>query len=176
MSEAVDKTAAGATRGLLGSYSFILTMLGLEMWTGQHGIQLGLGLFLLILGALSAYAAFFWETAKKVLSTQAQIAIGNRAFEPREKMSNFSVSLLIVIVMPMSPMMLPLVIMIPMTAVMLPVFMLLPLPSAVLPIPRIVVVFVVARSHPKAVSLPKTLAGHSNLDRPSDAMPTLVCY
>jgi len=87
---------------------------------------------------------------------KAQIAIGDRAFEPREKMSNFSVSLLIVIVMPMSPMMLPLVIMIPMTAVMLPVFMLLPLPSAVLPIPRIVVVFVVARSHPVAALVRRT--------------------
>lgn len=77
--DAIEKTAAGATRGLLGSYSFILVMLGLEMWTAQHGTQFGLGLFLLILGGLLAYAAFFWETAKRVLSVEAQTAIGKFA-------------------------------------------------------------------------------------------------
>jgi hypothetical protein len=79
MSDAIDRTAAGATRGLLGSYSFILVMLGLEMWTSEHATQFGLGLFLLILGGLLAYAAFFWETAKKVLSIEAQTAIGHFA-------------------------------------------------------------------------------------------------
>src|SRR5262249_11943266 len=53
-------------------------------------------------------------------------------------------------------MMLPLVIMIPMTAVMLPVFVFLPLPTAVLPIPRIVVVLIVARSHPVAALVGRT--------------------
>jgi hypothetical protein len=79
MSDSVEKTAAGATRGLLGSYSFILVMLGLEMWTSEHATQFGLGLFLLIIGGLLAYAAFFWETAKKVLSIEAQTALGSFA-------------------------------------------------------------------------------------------------
>ena len=76
MSDAVEKTAAGATRGFLGSLSFILLMLGLEMLTDKSGIQLGLGFFLIIFGAICAYAAFFWESAKKILSMEAQVAIG----------------------------------------------------------------------------------------------------
>jgi len=79
MSETVEKTAGGATRGLLGSFSFILVMLGLEMVTDKTGIQLGLGVFLIIVGALCAYAAFFWESAKRVLSDDAQAAIGHFA-------------------------------------------------------------------------------------------------
>jgi hypothetical protein len=79
MSDAVEKTAAGATRGFLGSLSFILLMLGLEMLTDKSGIQLGLGFFLVIFGALCAYAAFFWESAKRVLSTEAQVALGRFA-------------------------------------------------------------------------------------------------
>ena len=79
MSDSVEKTAGGATRGLFGSFSFILVMLGLEMVTDKAGIQLGLGLFLIMLGALCAYTAFFWESAKKVLSNEAQLAIGGFA-------------------------------------------------------------------------------------------------
>jgi hypothetical protein len=76
MSDSVDKTAAGATRGFFGSLSFILLMVGVEMLTDKSGVQLGLGVFLLILGVLCAYAAFFWESAKRVLSAEAQDAIG----------------------------------------------------------------------------------------------------
>jgi hypothetical protein len=79
MSDTVDKTAAGATRGFFGSISFILLLLGLEMLTDKSGVQLGLGFFLVIFGAICAYAAFFWESAKKVLSSEAQEAIGRFA-------------------------------------------------------------------------------------------------
>jgi hypothetical protein len=76
MSDAIEKTAAGATRGFFGSLGFILLMLGLKGMTGAAGIQFGVGLFLALIGGLCFYAAFFWETAKKVLSAEAQQAIG----------------------------------------------------------------------------------------------------
>ena len=49
MSDAIEKTAAGATRSLLGALGFILLLLGLEMMTEKAGIQFGLGLFLSLL-------------------------------------------------------------------------------------------------------------------------------
>jgi len=79
MSDAIEKTAAGATRGFFGSLGFILLMLGLEGMTGAAGIQFGVGLFLALIGGLCFYAAFFWETAKKVLSAEAQQAVGHLA-------------------------------------------------------------------------------------------------
>lgn len=79
MSEAIEKTAAGATRGFFAALGFILLMLGLEGMTGAAGIQFGVGLFLTLLGALCFYAAFFWETAKKILSEPAQQALGRFA-------------------------------------------------------------------------------------------------
>jgi hypothetical protein len=59
--------------------AFILLMLGLEGVTGVAGIQLGLGIFLIIIGSLCFYAAVFWENAKKALSADAQDAIGRFA-------------------------------------------------------------------------------------------------
>jgi hypothetical protein len=79
MSDAVEKTAAGATRGFFGALGFILLMLGLEGMTGAAEIRFGLGLFLTLLGALCCYAAFFWESAKRVLSLEAQATIGRFA-------------------------------------------------------------------------------------------------
>ena len=38
MSEAIEKTAAGATRGFFAALGFILLMLGLEGMTGAAGI------------------------------------------------------------------------------------------------------------------------------------------
>lgn len=79
MSDAIEKTVAGATRGFFGALGFILLMLGLEGMTGAAGIQFGVGLFLALLGALCFYVAFFWETAKRVLSAEAQLGIGKFA-------------------------------------------------------------------------------------------------
>jgi hypothetical protein len=76
MSDAIEKTAAGATRSFFGALGFILLMVGVEGMTGAAGIQFGVGLFLALLGALCFFAFFFWETAKKVLSVQALQAIG----------------------------------------------------------------------------------------------------
>jgi hypothetical protein len=68
MSEAIEKTAAGATRSFFGTLGFILLMVGVEGMTGVAGIPVGAGLFLALLGALCVYAAFFWETAKSIIS------------------------------------------------------------------------------------------------------------
>lgn len=79
MSDVVEKTAAGATRGFFGALGFILLLLGLEGMTGAAGIQFGVGLFLALIGFLCFYAAFFWENAKKVLSVEAQQVIARFA-------------------------------------------------------------------------------------------------
>jgi hypothetical protein len=65
MSEAVEKTAAGATKSLFGALGFILLMLGLEGMTGAAGIQFGLGFFLAILGgALLLYCLLLGNGTK----------------------------------------------------------------------------------------------------------------
>lgn len=79
MSDAIDKTAAGATRGFFGSLAFILLMVGVEGMTGAAELPPGLGPVLIVVGGACAYAAFFWESAKKVLSAAAQAAIGSFA-------------------------------------------------------------------------------------------------
>jgi hypothetical protein len=79
MSDPIEATAAGATRAFFGALAFIFLMLGLEGMTGIAGIPFGLGLFLALLGAFCFYAFVFWENAKRVLSTEAQAAIGRFA-------------------------------------------------------------------------------------------------
>jgi hypothetical protein len=76
MSDPVETTAAGATRVLFGTIAFICLMVGIEGVTGIEKISVGLSALLIAAGAICAYAAFFWETAKKVLSQDAQNAIG----------------------------------------------------------------------------------------------------
>jgi hypothetical protein len=49
------------------------------MMTEKAGIQLGLGLFLALLGSLCFYASFLWDSAQRALSTEAQLAIGSFA-------------------------------------------------------------------------------------------------
>ena len=75
MSDAIETTAAGATRVLFGTIAFICLMVGIEGMTGAEKISLGLSGLLIGAGAICAYAAFFWETAKKVLSNDAQDAV-----------------------------------------------------------------------------------------------------
>jgi len=79
MSDALENTAAGATRGFFGALGFILLMVGVERMTGASGIQSGVGIFLTLMGGLCFYAFFFWESAKKVLSVEAQEVIGRFA-------------------------------------------------------------------------------------------------
>ncbi len=75
MSDAIETTAAGATRVLFGTVAFICLMVGIEGMTGVEKISVGLSALLIGAGAICAYAAFFWEKAKKVLSNDAQDAI-----------------------------------------------------------------------------------------------------
>jgi|SRR5271166_4061493 len=75
MSDAIETTAAGATRVLFGTVAFICLMVGIEGMTGVEKISIGLSGLLIGAGAICAYAAFFWEKAKKVLSDEAQGAI-----------------------------------------------------------------------------------------------------
>ncbi len=76
MSDAAEKTVGGATRVLFGTIAFICLMVGIEGMTGMEKLSVGLSALLIAVGAICAYAAFFWETAKKVLSKEAQDAIG----------------------------------------------------------------------------------------------------
>jgi len=54
-------------------------MVGIEGMTGAVQLLPGLAFLLVVLGAACGYAAFFWESAKKVLSVEAQAAIGRFA-------------------------------------------------------------------------------------------------
>jgi hypothetical protein len=79
MSDAIEKTAGGATRVLFGTVAFICLMVGIEGMTGAEKISVGMSALLIAAGAICAYAAVFWETAKSILSDKAQAAIGNFA-------------------------------------------------------------------------------------------------
>jgi hypothetical protein len=100
MSDAVEKTAAGATRGLFGILAFVLLMVGIEGMTGAVQLPSGLGFWLILLGAICVYAAFFWETAKKVLSIEAQVALGRFA---QSRMTWFGMLFLVLATIILSP-------------------------------------------------------------------------
>jgi hypothetical protein len=53
MSDAIEKTAAGATRGLFGILAFILLMVGIEGMTGAVQLPPGLGFWLILLAWIS---------------------------------------------------------------------------------------------------------------------------
>jgi hypothetical protein len=53
-------------------------MVGVEGMTGAS-LQIGIGIVLIIAGIACAYAAFFWESAKNILSDNAQKALGTFA-------------------------------------------------------------------------------------------------
>jgi hypothetical protein len=78
MPDAGEKTAT-PTRSLFFAFGSILLASGLGMMTEKAGIQLGLGLFLSLLGALCFYASLLWDSAKRALSAEAQLAIGRFA-------------------------------------------------------------------------------------------------
>jgi hypothetical protein len=79
VSDAVEDTAAGATKTFLGSLGFILLMQGVIMALEKEGIQLGVGLFVIFLGTLCFLSAVFWRTAKNIFSAEAQQAIADVA-------------------------------------------------------------------------------------------------
>ena len=79
MSGAVEDTAAGATKTFLGFLGFILLMEGVILALEKVGLQLGVGLFVILLGALCLFSAVFWRTAKRILSAEAQRAIAHVA-------------------------------------------------------------------------------------------------
>jgi hypothetical protein len=82
MPDAVEKTAGGATRSLFGSLGFILLTVGVEGMTTQTSLQVGVWAVLIIAGAGCVDAAFFWESAKNILSDSAQKALGSFAQHP----------------------------------------------------------------------------------------------
>jgi hypothetical protein len=76
VSDPIEKTAAGATRSFFGALGFILLMVGVE---GMNGHLQLVDIFLALAGALCFYLAFFWESAKRHLSADTQLAIGQFA-------------------------------------------------------------------------------------------------
>jgi hypothetical protein len=100
MSEPVENTAAGATKGFFGSLAFILLMVGVEGMTGAAELPPGLGPMLIVVGGACAYAAFFWESATKVLSVDAQDAIGRFAQSRITWFGMLSLCLLAIILSP----------------------------------------------------------------------------
>ncbi len=65
MSDAIETTAAGATRVLFGTVAFICLMVGIEGMTGVEKISVGLSALLIGAGAICAYAAFFLGKSKE---------------------------------------------------------------------------------------------------------------
>ncbi len=79
MSDDLKDDFPGATKGLFASVGLMLLFVGGDMMADKEGLRLGLGLFLVLLGCGFFYASFFWQTAKTVLSDEAQIAVTNFA-------------------------------------------------------------------------------------------------
>jgi hypothetical protein len=100
VSDAIETTVAGATRVLFGTIAFICLMVGIEGVTGAEKISVGLSVLLIAAGAICAYAAIFWEKAKKVLSPEAQDAITNFARSAPTKAALLSAVLISIILSP----------------------------------------------------------------------------
>jgi hypothetical protein len=79
VSDPIENTAGGATRVLFGSLAFILLMVGVEGMTGVAPTTIPGAIILLIFGVMCAYAAVFWENAKKIFSIETQEKIANFA-------------------------------------------------------------------------------------------------
>jgi len=79
MSEELNKDFPGATKGFFAALGIMLLTVGGEMIAEKEGLRVGIGLFLVLIGAACFYAAFFWQTARNLLSQEAQIAIGRFA-------------------------------------------------------------------------------------------------
>jgi hypothetical protein len=67
----------GATKGLFASIGLMLLFVGGDMIADKEGLRVGLGLFIVLIGAACFYASFAWGTAKKILSDDAQRAISH---------------------------------------------------------------------------------------------------
>jgi len=100
MSDAIEKTAAGATRTFFGALGFILLMVGVEGMTGQAPLTLFSAAVCMALGALCFYLAFFWERAKKHLSTETQEMIGRFA---QSRVTKFGMLFLVLETLILSP-------------------------------------------------------------------------
>jgi hypothetical protein len=100
MSDAIEKTAAGATRTFFGALGFILIMVGVEGMTGQAPLTLFSAGISVLLGALCFYLAFFWERAKKHLSTETQQSIANFA---QSRIVKFGMLFLVLATLVLSP-------------------------------------------------------------------------
>jgi hypothetical protein len=100
VSDAIETTVAGATRVLFGTIAFICLSVGIEGVTGAEKISVGLSVFLIAAGAICAYAAIFWGTAKKVLSQEAQDAIANFARSATTKAALLCAVLISIILSP----------------------------------------------------------------------------
>lgn len=79
MSEDLKDDFSGATKGLFAAIGLMLLFVGSDMIAEKEGLRLGIGIFVVLIGAACFYAAFAWQSAKKILSAEAQIAIGRFA-------------------------------------------------------------------------------------------------
>jgi hypothetical protein len=79
MSDDLKDDYSGATKGVFAAVGVMLLAVGGEMIAEKEGLRVGLGLFLVLLGCLFFYAAAFWRTSRKVLSTEAQSVIARFA-------------------------------------------------------------------------------------------------
>jgi hypothetical protein len=82
MSDDLKDDFPGATKGLFASVGVTLLLVGGDMIAEKEGLRVGLGLFLVLIGCGFFYAAAFWSSAKKVLSDDAQRAIGRFSESP----------------------------------------------------------------------------------------------
>ena len=79
MSDVLERTFGGATRALVCALGFILLMVGVEMMTDKTGAQFQFGIFLCILGILCFFLWYIWDSAKTILTQDAQKSIDDFA-------------------------------------------------------------------------------------------------
>ena len=100
MSDDLQTTFSGATKGLFGAIGFILIMVGLEMMVDKEGVRLGLAVFVLLLGAICFYVAVAWHKIKGILTEETQRSIGLFAQSRATKLTVFALALFSLILSP----------------------------------------------------------------------------
>jgi|SRR5271166_3789961 len=79
MSDGLERTIGGATRALFAALGFILLTVAVGMMTDKTGAQLPFGIFLFILGILCFFLWYIWDSAKNILTAEAQKSIDDFA-------------------------------------------------------------------------------------------------
>jgi hypothetical protein len=83
MSDEIQDTPAGATKGLFGALAFILLLLGAEMMLEKDGARFWIGLALGGCGFVCTYAAVFWNFVRQRLPGGTTAEINAIATSPR---------------------------------------------------------------------------------------------